>query len=303
MPQLKIIDIQTQTETDMVDTTYGDSIEVDGAQTYSAQCTVDVNTPSAKTFNSGVAASLIVQDLTYTADLNGTAGNSITIAYTGGGTAGAEVVSVVGSAISVQIQNATSTATQIKTAVDASVAASALISVAITGTGSNAQNTAAATPLASGTASTVNTSNGNITIASHGLTTGLKGQLTSTGTLPTGLSLATDYFIISIDTNTVRFASSLANAQAGTAITPSTQGTSGAVNTFTSTAIAGASVTLQESNDDTNYSDVASATSITADAVLTLKKVDPECRYYRLKFAITAGRMSSSNVILTKGLN
>lgn len=97
-----------------------------------------------------VSASLVVQDLTYTAELFGAAGNAITIAYTGGGVAGAEVVSVVGTAISVQIQNATSTATQIRTAVMASVAAMALVSVVVSGVGANAQNTAAATALAGG---------------------------------------------------------------------------------------------------------------------------------------------------------
>ncbi len=80
-----------------------------------------------------IAASLAVQQLTYTADVSGNIGNEISITYTGGGTAGAEVVTVSGSAISVQIQNGVSTRNQIKTAVDASIAASALISVATTG--------------------------------------------------------------------------------------------------------------------------------------------------------------------------
>lgn len=97
------------------------------------------------------AASLIVQDLTYTAvaDL-GQDGNSITIAYTGSGTAGAEVVTVTGTAISIQIGSGVSTATQIRTAFNASAAAVALASCAVSGTGSNAQTTASATPLAGG---------------------------------------------------------------------------------------------------------------------------------------------------------
>lgn len=94
-----------------------------------------------------VKAVKAIQDLTYTADAYGEDGNSITVAYTGGGTAGSEVVTVVGSAISVQIQSGVSTATQVKAAVDASVAASALISVAITGVGATAQVTVAATNL------------------------------------------------------------------------------------------------------------------------------------------------------------
>lgn len=97
------------------------------------------------------AASLVVQDLTYTAvaDL-GQDGNSITIAYAAGGTAGAEAVTVVGNAISVSIEDGVSTATQVKAAIDASAAALALISVAVSGTGSNAQAAAVATALAGG---------------------------------------------------------------------------------------------------------------------------------------------------------
>lgn len=53
-------------------------------------------------------ATLTVQDITYTAVTAGTAGNSVSIAYTTGATAGSEVVSVVGSAISVQIASGTS---------------------------------------------------------------------------------------------------------------------------------------------------------------------------------------------------
>lgn len=95
-------------------------------------------------------ASKIIQDLTYTSDALLYISNFITIAYTGGGTAGAEVVTVTGNAISVQIQSGVSTATQVKTAVDASVAASALISVAISGSGAAAQVTAVAVNLSGG---------------------------------------------------------------------------------------------------------------------------------------------------------
>lgn len=278
-----------------------------GIDSYSVQAVIDVDTPSAKTFDSGVAGSLVVQDLTYTADLRGVAGNSITIAYTGGGTAGAEVVTVVGTAISVQIQSATSTATQVKTAVDASVAASALISVAVTGTGSNAQTTASVTPLAGGLASEVDVTLNTVTIPTHGYTVGLKGQLTTTGTLPAGLSLATDYFIIVVDADTVKFATSLVNAQAGTAVDITNQGASASVNTFTPTSIAGATIGLQQSN---NYNPVTAAgdwaalgspTSITVDAVVALEKDRPTMNWIRVAFALTAGHISATLYQLGKG--
>lgn len=98
----------------------------------------------------GVKAQLAVQDITYVARQAGLAGNSITIAYTAGGTAGSEVVSVVGNAISVQIEDGVSTATQVLAAINASAVAQALISASITGTAGDAQVAAAAAPLAGG---------------------------------------------------------------------------------------------------------------------------------------------------------
>ena len=76
-------------------------------------------------------ASKTIQSLTFTAKASGTGGNSVTIAYTTGGTQGAEVVTVVGSAISVQIATGVSTAEDIKVAIDDYSAAAALVSVAI----------------------------------------------------------------------------------------------------------------------------------------------------------------------------
>lgn len=103
-----------------------------------------------------VDATLVIQDLTYTSTLFGVLGNAITIAYTTGGTAGAEVVTVVSQAIGVKIQSGTSTAAQIRTAVMASVAATALVSVAVSGTGSNPQTApVVATHLASGLDNTI----------------------------------------------------------------------------------------------------------------------------------------------------
>lgn len=99
-----------------------------------------------------VKASLVVQDLTYTAKAAGTAGNSISITYANDGTAGAETVGVASSAITVHMESGVSTATQIAAAILASAPASALVSVAITGTAGTAQVTASTTSLAGGSA-------------------------------------------------------------------------------------------------------------------------------------------------------
>lgn len=63
-------------------------------------------------------------------------------------------------------------------------------------------------------------SGNHVTITAHGLKTGDgKVRLTTTGALPTGLAVSTNYWIIVIDVNTIAFATSLANAYAGTEIT------------------------------------------------------------------------------------
>lgn len=96
-----------------------------------------------------VKAVLVNQGVTLTAVLFGTSGNSITYALTAGGTAGAEVVTVTGNAISVQIESGVSSVTQVRSAINASGAAAAL--VLATGTSAAAVTAPlAATPLAGG---------------------------------------------------------------------------------------------------------------------------------------------------------
>lgn len=119
---------------------------------HSAAPTFSGNTATlAFTVPAETAASLAVQDITYTAVANlGAEGNDITIAYTAGGTAGEEVVTVAGTAISVEIEDGVSTATEVLAAVEASAEAMALVGAAITGTAGDAQDAAAAAPLADG---------------------------------------------------------------------------------------------------------------------------------------------------------
>ena len=99
------------------------------------------------------SATRVVQTLTYTAVTAGVAGNDISITYTSGGTAGAEVVTVTGSAISVQIQSGVSTGTQVKTKIDASGAAAALVTVS--GASGTAQTTQTILALTGGFDTTV----------------------------------------------------------------------------------------------------------------------------------------------------
>jgi hypothetical protein len=101
-------------------------------------------------------AALVLADITYTAKVLGTIGNSITIQYIAGGTAGSETVTVAGTAITVAIANGASTAAQIETALAASAAASSLATIVVTGTPGNAQSTMLTpSPLVGGTSGTV----------------------------------------------------------------------------------------------------------------------------------------------------
>jgi len=79
-------------------------------------------------------ASLIVQDLTYTAlAASGINGNLVNITYVGGGTAGLEVVTVSGNDIEVQIEDGVSIASEVESAINGSPAALLLVTVALTG--------------------------------------------------------------------------------------------------------------------------------------------------------------------------
>jgi hypothetical protein len=114
------------------------------AKTYSGNVATLTFTVPAET-----AATLTKGGVTYTAVANlGKLGNNITVAYTAGGTAGAEVVTVTGSAISVQIESGVSTITQVRTAVNASTAAAALVTA--TGTSGTAVSSATASALTGG---------------------------------------------------------------------------------------------------------------------------------------------------------
>lgn len=158
-----------------------------------------------------------------------------------------------------------------------------------------------------GVASDVDVSANTITEATHGFTTGLKGQASSTATLPAGLSAATDYFVIVIDANTYKLATTLNNALAGTAIDITDQGTSAATHTFTPTSIAGATVKLQKSNDyyingaSAHWDDVAAATAISADGDVWFEIANPGYSHARLQYTLTAGRMSTDNYVVLKG--
>lgn len=95
-----------------------------------------------------------------------------------------------------------------------------------------------------------------ITITTHGFFTGLKVALAGTN-LPTGLS-ATNYWVIVVDANTIKLATSLALALAGTAVDITAQGTTNDADL--TPAVLSQVVKLQMSIDGTNFEDISGKT-------------------------------------------
>ncbi len=86
-------------------------------------------------YTAQVKATLTTQGILLTAASFGTVGNNVTFTVTPGATAGAETVSVTGSAITVQVETGVSSITQVATALQASTAAVALAVTTSTGAG------------------------------------------------------------------------------------------------------------------------------------------------------------------------
>lgn len=142
-----------------------------------------------------------------------------------------------------------------------------------------------------------------LSIPTHGFKTGAEVQVSATGTLPTGLSAVTDYYVIRVDASTIKLATTHALALLGTAINITGYGSDGNVTTVTPVSISGASVGLYKSNDGVNWLLDATATNITADASIILEKIDPACRFYKLTFAVSAGSVDITLNWLGKGID
>lgn len=137
------------------------------------------------------------------------------------------------------------------------------------------------------------------TKTAHGYYTGLKTALTTTTTLPAGLTVA-DWYVIRIDANTFYFASSSALAQAGTHVDITDTGTG--VHTSTPAALAGASVKLQGSLDGTNWADLpiiatgdaTKSGTVTVTANFILSEDNLNLNFIRAYYTLTAGQIAIS---------
>lgn len=135
--------------------------------------------------------------------------------------------------------------------------------------------------------------------ADHEFVTGLKVRVSNSGgALPTGLSAATDYFVIVVDTDNFYLATSLANALAGTRIDITSAGTG--THTVTPQALAGASLKLQGTIDDgVTWVDVPNESeSITASSTVVWELDGLRYPRYRIYPTLTAGSMTISASVL-----
>jgi len=140
------------------------------------------------------------------------------------------------------------------------------------------------------------------TSVAHGFLTGLKVQLTTTTTLPAGLSLATDYWVIKLTADTFKLAASLADALAGTAVNITDTGTG--THTITPAVIGGASVKLQGSMDDTTYvdlplkasGDATKSANITSTANVLLYEAELNVNFVRTYYTLTGGQLAVSEI-------
>jgi len=123
--------------------------------------------------------------------------------------------------------------------------------------------------------------------AAHGLITGLKVQIATSSTLPIPFVAITDYFIIATSANYFQLATTLVNAQAGTAVAITNVGVG--TQTITAGALAGASVTFNRSNDRVNWLTIQAATTVTVDGGVMIEQANVSYRWFKVTKAVTAG--------------
>ena len=137
-----------------------------------------------------------------------------------------------------------------------------------------------------------------ITSVAHGLYTGMVVQVTTDGVLPTGIAGTTDYWIIRLTDDTFSVASSLANAEAGTAVNFTAAG-SGNHTLTQQTDVA--TFIIQSSPDNVSWftHDAMSAVSIVS--ANQNKHFESAAKYLRLSVSIAKGAATLSGWIQSKG--
>jgi hypothetical protein len=113
----------------------------------------------------------------------------------------------------------------------------------------------------------------------HGLQTGDKIQLTTTGVLPAGLALLTDYYVIRVDANTIKLAASESDAEWNIPV-DITAAAGGGTHTLTAFEVEGRSLDVWISNPSLAITDGGGSITVDAsnldirDLVFATDKVD-----------------------------
>ena len=146
----------------------------------------------------------------------------------------------------------------------------------------------------------VNVTANTVTIAAHGFTTGLKVVTTTSGAAPGGLNAGT-YYLIVVSSSVIKFATSLANAKAGTAVDITTAGGVGDTQTITPSALGTCTFDLYASNDGTNYVALSVGSgNITSGTNYLLPILDKFYKYVRLSYTIPAGALTINATLYGK---
>ncbi len=272
----------------------------------------------------GIDSSATNAVITVTASVGGAAGNAYALAtnaavgeltvsgafLTGG--IDAAVVTVAGHALTEStdwnsVTNNNTAADNLAAAIDAlsevtaANPAAAVITViaAAVGTAGNAYATTVSgggvtvqqATLGGGTNSDIDDTANTITIVAHGYETGDKVNFDKlTGTVPTGLSDNTDYYVINVDADTIQLADTYAHAIAETALDIAGAAAGGGTFTLTPTAIS-ATVTSYASNDGVHWVAMTSPTPliISTNGSIVWESVDVTARYLRVGWVIADG--------------
>lgn len=159
----------------------------------------------------------------------------------------------------------------------------------------------------------VDTDEDTITETAHGFTTGMKiTELTTTGTLPAGLALSTVYYAIVVDADTIKLATSQANALAGTAVNITAAAGGGTHTVSVETTLAG-NVKLQKNNeprdktavwvdiDDDEVTNDTNQRTISAAATFNWALPNMAAREIRAYVTITSGTVTAQTRLHGKG--
>lgn len=143
------------------------------------------------------------------------------------------------------------------------------------------------------------------TVAGHGFLTGLKVQVSSTTTLPAGLSAVTDYWVIVLDVDTFKLSDSRAHALAGTDIINITDAGTGTHTVTPQDTAPTGTFSVEVSNDTVLWAPLTLSTPIAAAGTEDNAFIDCEsaAKYIRLKYTATSGNGKLNVHITAKSIS